>query len=166
MKSNTCIVKQVAEFMVSLGASLDGEQQRLLGAELDGPARGLGHGFAAARPARDGGLGPMRDIYAYLNWNLNTNVPDDTPGMLKVQKEPIHSALAVGVPSGELAAKRQKTRLSMEVVPSKPYVLPSLRSRTNLFGETSQPLRTITQAPLTIKNMTADQFPIISKNEK
>jgi len=96
------------------------------------------------------------------NWNLNTIVPDDQPGLLKIQKEPIRSSLAVGVPMGEMSAKRQKTRLSTEVIPTAPYVLPSLRSRTNLFGETSQPLRTITQAPLTIKNMTADQFSIVS----
>jgi len=119
----------------------------------------MGHRTDEARDPK-----PSLSIPMDGNWNLNTNVPDDQPGLLKVQKEPIHSSLAVGVPMGEVTAKRQKTRLSMEVIPTAPYVLPSLRSRTNLFGETSQPLRTITQAPLTIKNITAEQFSIVSSS--
>ena len=81
-------------------------------------------------------------------WNKDTNAPRDEPGLLTTQKEPIHNIGQVKVAAAQDTLKRERTRLSTEALPVAPQVFLTDRVRTTAFGETLQPFRGLTQAPL------------------
>lgn len=100
------------------------------------------------------------------NWNLNTAIPNDEPGLLKIQQEPIYSNSSVHVHSNEVIMKRQKTKLSTDIIPMQPMLWLSKRAKTNLFGETLQPLRNAKpKAILSIQTLTPGSYDLIPPDE-
>lgn len=91
-------------------------------------------------------------------WNSQTNAPQDKPGLLTLQREPIHNAGQVNVLPVQSALKHERTKLSTEAIPTAPQVLHTGRVQTTMFGETIQPVRSLPVAPLTMHTMDASML--------
>jgi hypothetical protein len=114
----------------------------------------------ATRGAAKSSLSLARDGF----WNVNTNAPQDAPGSLTVQREPIRSAAQVNVLPKQSAVKRERTKLSTEAVPAVPQVLHTDRARSTLYGETVQPVRPLSAASLTVNFMDTTDLKLLDQD--
>lgn len=99
-------------------------------------------------------------------WNAQTNAPNDKPGLLTLQREPIHNVGQVSVLPTQNALKHERTKLSTEAIPAVPLVLHTERVRTSLFGETVQPARALPVAPLSMKTMDLGELNLPAEVER